>query len=452
MMFMTDSALVNTDSQPVPAQLRLWAARAASVVIDGGRSSNDAISGVLLTNSASGRDQALVKEMALGVIRWYWTLEEILQRLLKTRIRNKDRDIFFLLMIGVYQLKFMRIPAHAAVDATVQACEPAGKPWAKSLVNGVLRNYARHSADIDRQLTSDAARFSHPDWIRARVVTAWPQAWKKILDANNAHPPMCLRVNLGRIERNEYLGQLQKAGIGAGIDPHAATGLIVDKPVAVESLPGFYQGWASVQDTAAQLVVPALDLQPGHRVLDACAAPGSKTAHMLESEPELSEVIAVDIDRERVKRLRQTLERLQLTAQCIVADVAQVDTWWDGVPFDRVLIDAPCSGSGVIRRHPDIKHNRQPADVDALCKIQARLLQSLWPLVASGGRLMYVTCSVFPEENQNQICAFLDRHPETIVESLPIQVGIDCAVGRQTLPGVHDMDGFFFSMLRRGND
>ncbi len=451
-MFMIDSALVKADSQPVSAQLRLWAARAASVVIDGGRSSRDAISGVLSTKPLSDRDQALVKEMALGVIRWYWTLEEILQRLLKTRIRSKDRDILLLLMVGVYQLKFMRVPAHAAVDATVQACEPAGKPWAKNLVNGVLRNYARRSADIERQLTSDAALSAHPDWIRARVVAAWPQAWKQILDANNAHPPMCLRVNLGRIERNDYLGQLQKAGIGAVIDPHVATGLIMDKPLAVESLPGFSKGWASVQDTAAQLVVPALNLQPGHRVLDACAAPGSKTAHMLESQSALSEVIAVDIDRERVKRLRQTLDRLQLTAQCIAADVTQIDTWWDGVPFERVLIDAPCSGSGVIRRHPDIKHNRRPADVDVLCEIQAHLLDSLWPLLAPAGRLMYVTCSVFPEENQSQIYAFLDRHPEAIVESLPMQAGIDCAVGRQTLPGVHDMDGFFFSMLKRCND
>jgi 16S rRNA (cytosine967-C5)-methyltransferase len=173
---------------------------------------------------------------------------------------------------------------------------------------------------------------------------------------------------------------------------------------------------------------------------------------MLELQPALSEVIAVDIDGERVKRLSQTLDRLQLNAQCIVADVTQIDSWWDGVPFDRVLIDAPCSGSGVIRRHPDIKHNRQPADIDALCDVQARLLESLWPLVASGGRLMYVTCSVFPEENQNQIRAFLERHPEAIVEPLPIQVGIDCAVGRQTLPGVHNMDGFFFSMLKHCND
>lgn len=452
MMATTDSALADTDNRPLPAQLRLWAARAAFVVIDGGRSSNDAVSGVLTANPLSGRDQALVKEMALGVIRWYWTLEEILRRLLKTRVRNKDRDIFFLLMIGVYQLKFMRIPAHAAVDATVQACESAGKPWAKSLVNGVLRNYARRSMELDRQLTGDAALYAHPEWMLARVQAAWPRVWKQILDADNAHPPMCLRVNLGRIKRTDYLEQLRKAGIGAVIDPHAATGLIVEKPVAVESLPGFSKGWASVQDTAAQLVVPALKLRPGHRVLDACAAPGSKTAHMLESQPALAEVIAVDIDRERVKRLRQTLDRLQLTAQCKTADVTQVDAWWDGKPFDRVLIDAPCSGSGVIRRHPDIKHNRQPADVEALCAVQVRLLESLWPLVAPGGRLMYVTCSLFPEENQNQIYTFLDHHEEAVVESLPIEAGIDCTVGRQTLPGVHDMDGFFFSMLKRCND
>ncbi len=448
MMFMTKSTLIETHGQPVSAQVRLQAARAAALVIDGGRSSDTAFSGVLSTHSLPGRDRALVKELALGTVRWFWTLEEILQRLLKTRIRNKDRDIYFLLLIGVYQLKFMRIPAHAAVDATVQACELAGKPWAKSLVNGVLRNYARRSAEVDEQLSSDAALSAHPDWIRVRITAAWPQAWKQILEANNDHPPMCLRVNLGRIGRTDYLGHLQKAGIGAVLDPHVATGLIVKKPVAVESLPGFSEGWASVQDTAAQLVVPALSLQPGERVLDACAAPGSKTAHMLESQPALSEVIAIDIDSERVERLRQTLDRLQLRARCLAVDVTQVDAWWDGEPFDCVLIDAPCSGSGVIRRHPDIKHNRQPADVDALCQVQESLLESLWPLVASGGRLMYVTCSVFPEENQHQIRAFMDRHAEAIVEPLPMLKGVDCAEGRQTLPGVHDMDGFFFSMLR----
>ncbi len=448
----TDRAAVNTVDRSLPAQLRLQAARAASAVIDGGRSSNDAFDAVLSAQSLSGRDQAMVKEIALGVIRWYWTLAEIVQRLLQTKLRNKDRDIFFLLMTGVYQLKFMHIPAHAAVDSTVQACESAGKPWAKRLVNGVLRNYVRRAADIESQLDSDAALSAHPDWIRARLVAAWPSAWKQIIDANNARPPMCLRVNLGRISRDEYLARLCKAGIVAANDPQVATGLIVERPVAVDALPGFSKGLVSVQDTAAQLVVPALDLRPGQRVLDACAAPGGKTAHIVESQPALAEVVAVDVDSDRVGRLRATLARLRLDAHCIAADASRPDTWWDGVYFDRVLIDAPCSGTGVIRRHPDIKHNRRPEDVEALCEVQARLLDGVWPLLAPGGKLMYVTCSVFPEENQHQISAFMQRHPDAVVAPLPMQAGVDCGVGRQTLPGIDAMDGFFFSMLKRGDN
>ncbi len=446
---LVNNVRIERRSQGASARTRWLAARIASQVVDGGRTTKDAISEVLGADALSLRDQSLTKEMAYGVVRRYWSLEEIARESLRTGIRNKDRDIFILLLVGLYQLKFMRIPSHAAVDATVQACEAAKKPWLKGLVNGVLRNYLRRGVAIESRLTSDRFRTAHPDWLLERLRTAWGNEWRRIIDANNTNPPLCLRVNLARIPRAEYVSRLHSVGIEVEVDPNTETGLTVKVPVPAGSLPGYSEGLFSVQDIAAQLVVPCLQLQPGQRVLDACAAPGGKTAHMREQEPDLAKLVAVDIDPVRLGLLRDNLERLGLRADCVVGDATNVQPWWDGQDFDRILVDAPCSGSGIIRRHPDIKHNRRADDVERILKIQARLLDNLWPLLDVNGIMMYVTCSVFPQENQNQIQAFLKRHPEAEVGGLPIPIGVDCGVGRQTLPGIHDMDGFFFSVLKR---
>ncbi len=428
---------------------RVDAARAAASIVDGGKSSSQAISAVLYGQGLSVRDQGMVKEMALGVVRWYWTLEDIANRMLKASMRKKDRIIFFLILVGLYQLKFMRIPPHAVVNATVSGCEVIGKPWTKALVNGMLRNYQRRSAEIDGQAATVEARTAHPRWIHDKIRAAWPEQSETILDTNNRRPPMSLRVNLHRIARDQYLECLWAANLKAAVDVCTESGIVLEKPTAVESLPGFVDGLVSVQDIAAQLIAPRLDIHPGHRVLDACAAPGGKTAHMLEIAPGVSELVALEADPGRLEQLRSNLERLGLAATCVVADGTCTDQWWDGRLFDRILIDAPCTGSGVIRRHPDIKHHRRATDLIQLCRIQSKLLDALWPLLVSGGKLMYVTCSVFPEENESQIGDFLARHSQ--VEVLPVSapVGLDRTIGRQTLNGVDGLDGFFFTLLRK---
>ncbi len=441
-------ARIERSDLPASVAARWLAARSAAHVVDGGRTIKDALSEHLSLQSLSSRDQALTKEMAYGVVRWYWTLAEIARHCLKRGFREKDRDVFFLLLVGLYQLKSMRIPPHAAVDATVQACDGVRKPWLKGLINGVLRNYLRNGTAIESQITNEQYRTAHPRWLCEQLRGAWKKEWPRIVDANNAIPPQCLRVNLARIGRDAYLSRLQALGIKAVVDPNTETGLTLRKPMGAESLPGYNEGWFSVQDLAAQLVVPSLRLEPGQRVLDACAAPGGKTAHMLEREPELAKLVAVDLDPARLPRLRRNLERLGLEADCIAADAIAVRTWWDGQRFDRILVDAPCSGSGIIRRQPDIKHIRRVEDLERSVIVQARLLDALWPLLDINGIMMYVTCSVFPQENQDQIRAFLQRHPEAEVGELTTGVGVDCGVGRQTLPGVHDMDGFFFSILQ----
>jgi 16S rRNA (cytosine967-C5)-methyltransferase len=325
-----------------------------------------------------------------------------------------------------------------------------GKSWAASLINAVLRTYLRDSERLLNQARSEeTARYAHPEWLLAELKQAWPEDWQAIVAANNARAPMTLRVNARQLSREDYLVRLEKAGIQAEPAPYTCHGITLPQPIEVSSLPGFKEGHVSVQDAAAQLAAPLLEVQPGQRVLDACAAPGGKAAHILETCPELALFVAIERDPSRVLILEDTLKRLQLEAQVVQADATCPEDWWDGNPFDRILLDTPCSGTGVIRRHPDIKRLRRKTDLPALVDEQARLLGALWPLLREHGRLVYVTCSVLPAENQERITAFFEQHPEARAPAIHAPWGRPRGAGRQILPGEANMDGFFYSVLMK---
>ena len=407
-------------------------------------------------------DRGLVQELVYGSLRWRFRLEAYLRGLLKQPLKPKDQDVAALLLIGLYQLAYTGIPAHAAVHATVEAVRATGKRWAVPLTNAVLRNYQRRHEQLGTAVvTRPDERYAHPAWLVAQLREDWPHDWEAILAANNARPPLTLRINARRVGVADYRAQLDAGGFAHHPLRHSPVGVCLEQPVSVERLPGFDAGWVSVQDAAAQLAAPLLNASAGMRVLDACAAPGGKTAHILEHTAELAELIAVDINGERAARIDDNLRRLGLTATVRIGDAAYPETWWDGRPFERILLDAPCSATGVIRRHPDIKSLRRRGDTETLAMTQARLLDALWPLVAPGGMLLYATCSVLRQENEQQIAAFLQRQPQAREQRLNVAWGRAVGHGRQILPGEAatdccdsdlGMDGFYFAALCKGKE
>jgi len=393
-------------------------------------------------------ERSLCQQLCYGVLRWHPQLDAISQQLLTKALKAKDADIAALLLCGLYQLRDLRIPSHAALSETVNATKTLGKQWAKGLINASLRNYQRQSEDINNKLQqSDSALYAHPDWLIQSFKNDWPDNWQAILDASNQQPPMMLRVNQQKSTQQDYLTQLIEADIPANEISDCPEGILLEKPCDVYLLPGFTQGHVSVQDGAAQQVASLLDLKPGLRILDACAAPGGKTCHILEHAPD-NEVIALDIAANRLKQIEQNTERLELNATLIASDAADTDKWWDGILFDRILIDAPCSGTGVIRRHPDIKLLRRADDIDSLAKQQQHLLNTLWPLLKPDGLLVYTTCSALKQENEQQVASFLDQHPEAQeIEASPAPAQRR-PFGYQRLPGDDDLDGFYYACLR----
>lgn len=420
----------------------------ARVVMEG-RSLSDALPAGL-RGVRDPRQRALVQELAFGTLRWYYRLDALLERLLNKPLKQRDADVRCLLLAGLYQLTRMAVPAHAAVSETVQAARALHKPWASGLVNAVLRNYQRQAAELERVVAaSPAALHAHPAWLVDQLRTDWPQDWEAILRAGNQRPPFSLRVNRRLVAREDYLELLGRHEISARALAFASHGIALDAPRPVDALPGFDTGQVSVQDGAAQQAAGLLDLSAGQRVLDACAAPGGKTAHILESEPELSSLTAIDISENRVRLIEENLSRLGLSACVMQADAAHPAAWWDGQAFDRILLDVPCSATGVIRRHPDIKLLRRPEDIRALAVRQAQLLHAMWPLLSAGGMLLYTTCSVLAEENERQIERFLSAHPAAGTVASNVTWGRSLTHGRQILPGEHDMDGFYFACMRK---
>ncbi len=428
--------------------LRMLAARVIYQVLTHGRSLSDCLPETL-SRLQDVRDQRLLQAICYGVCRWYYRLDALAHSLLEKPLKLKDQDIHCLILVGLFQLMEMRVPAHAVLDETVSAAQAFKKPWAKGLVNAVLRSYQRSATELNEKMLQNLVTlYAHPQWIIDNVQKNWLLDWQTILTVNNQHPPFALRVNQRQISREHYLEKLTANNINARIIPETQAGILLQHPVDVQDLPGFFNGEVSVQDGAAQLAAELLELEAGQRVLDMCAAPGGKTGHILELQPNV-ELIALDRDEKRLQDVRDNLGRLQCTAACICADAADIE-WADGQLFDRILLDAPCSASGVIRRHPDIKILRRATDVAKLVHEQTRLLKAAWSLLKPGGLLVYATCSIFPEENAAVLQAFLRSCPDASEKKISADWGKACAIGRQILPGMHDMDGFYFARLSRG--
>jgi len=426
---------------------------AAAQVITQILASKGSLSSLLPAVSAkiADNDRALLQELCFGTCRYYPQLHAYTECLLDKPLRAKDGDVQALLLLGFYQLLHTRIPDHAAIGETVEVTRHIKKPWATNLVNGVLRSFQRDTAKINEFLAENRAfQSNHPAWMEAMISKCWQEQFEQLIAANNQHPPFSLRLNTKKISRDAYLQLLRDADIGAKPTQHSPYGITLEQACDPRKLPYFAEGWLSVQDEAAQLSGDLLQLSPNLRVLDACSAPGGKTGHLLELEPSL-EVTALDADERRLARVRENLTRLGVTADIVCGDGTKPNNWWDGKLYDRILLDAPCSATGIIRRHPDIKVLRTPEELDKLGELQQQLLKNLWPLLKPGGILLYATCSIMPKENTRVIEAFLARNKDASCDQLDVGWGLAQPCGRQLLPQLDGHDGFYYARLRKSN-
>ena len=405
------------------------------------------------------KDKPLLQELCYGTIRHVFSLTHHINKHLNKPLKEKDSDIFALLLIGTYQLLYMRIPPYAAINSSVEGAHTFKKTWAKGLVNAVLRNIQREMAtakipDTDNRPESipEAARYDHPQWLINSIKQDYGSLAENIFIANNTRAPMTLRVNQQQITRQEYLHLLSEANITAFATKLSNDAIQLESAVDVSKLPLFNQGAVSVQDEAAQLSASLLALKKNLSALDACAAPGGKTCHMLEQEPSLM-VTALDADNQRCDLIHENLQRLRLSAHVITADACHPENWWanvcGGKRFDRILVDAPCSATGVIRHHPDIKLLRQASDIPALAKTQLQILCALWPLLEPKGILLYATCSILRQENDSVVSQFLALTPDATVDKIDANWGQETLYGRQLLPQQNGHDGFYFARIKK---
>lgn len=428
------------------ANPRWVALRVILQVVEHGRSLDDIFqSDWFQSLTLSRRDQGLVREIAFGLCRWYFSLSSLLRQRLQKPLRARDRDIETVLLIGLYQLLVMRTDSHAAVNETVKLALAQKKKWAKGLVNALLRGVIRDKIELDKNAGAEA----YPDWMRARVEADWGEQAESILLAGSERPPMTLRVDTRQSDIDTLMARLAADGILATRHAFVDTAILLQTPCDVTQLPGFEQGLLSVQDAAAQLAAPCLGCAPGARVLDACAAPGGKTLHLLQSYADI-EVDALDSSESRLQLLRQNLQRAGQSARIMVGDAASPRDWFDGRGYDAVLADLPCSASGVLRRHPDIKLLRRESDIMPLLAQQGRMLQALWTVVKPGGKMLFSTCSIFKEENEIQVARFLQQQSDATEVSLDgVEWGEPRVHGRQILSGTDNMDGFYYALLTR---
>lgn len=425
-------------------QLRADAASILFEILEEGRALREA-SGQYL-KLYEQKDKALINEIVLGVLRYLPRLQQGLNQLLDKPLKGKQQIAEKLLLVGLYQLGFTRIPGHAAVGETVEACVRLKIPGLKGLVNGVLRN-AQRRALFEEEPTDEQLRACVPKWLFKQVKNAYPEDYVSLFAAMQQKAPIWLRVNQQQISLDDYLSQFEPDNYQRS-SLHE-TGFILTQGGNIPSLPGFDEGQFAVQDGAAQLAAVLLNAQPNDRVLDACAAPGGKTCHILERTPNLKTCVAIDSDESRLTRVQENLARLKLSAEVIAGDASDPSAWWDGNKFDRILLDAPCSALGVMRRHPDIKWLRRSTDIEPLVDIQQRLLNTLWALLNDGGYLLYATCSILPQENKQQIDRFLNEQPDA--QLMPIDYAKPGETGWQILPGDHGMDGFYYALLRKAS-
>ena len=425
------------------------AARAVSTVAFEGRSADEA-----LRAFEESSQRAAVRAIALGSLRWYLRLAPAIDRLL-SHPQGVANEVRALLLVSAHQIEYSRNAPQATAHAAVDATRILRQGRASGLVNAVMRRFVAEKAtllsQVDRKL---AGRTAHPQWLVKLLEQAWPDCHEGILEANNEHPPLVLRVDLSRKSRNAYIEELAAVDIPASPVEWSPAAVRLDRPVAVAQLPGFQEGVVSVQDAGAQLAARLLDAQPHMRVLDACAAPGGKTGHLLEHTPDL-ELVAVDVDDDRVARIRENLERLGRSAQIEIADIREPGLLSSGRPFDRILVDAPCSSTGVIRRHPDIKLLRRVTDIAAFATVQQQILQSAFNLLAPGGQLVYCTCSVLPPENEDAIAHLLAAEPSARVAAMPPAAALapgarDRKIGIQLIPGSQaGTDGFYYACIEK---
>lgn len=410
--------------------------------------------------------RALAQEISFGVLRWYYRLQPLLTNMLSKPLRGKKKSVHYVLLVGLYQLNYLDKADYAVVKETVNTCDELQQSWAKGLVNAILRRFLREKEVLLAALDSSySSRYAYPEWLITCIKTSgkgMARSLESILEAGNQRPPMTLRINQ-QFEPETYKQMLRASDI-AFSDADSVTNnaytIVLDKPVSVDKLPLFTEGAISVQDAAPQLAAALLAPQPGERILDACAAPGGKTMHLFEQQGELQKVVALDVSSERLQRVQENSTRLKISPeklQLIAADASTQD-WWNGELFDRILLDAPCSATGVIRRHPDIKLLRREEDIAALTHLQAQIMDNLWLMLKPGGVLLYATCSIIPDENYHQVESFLKRHKENTngiakAEEILIEAGWGSRMpfGRQILPGENNMDGFYYALLRKSS-
>ena len=428
---------------PAKVDLRADTAWVIFQVLEQGKSSRETLA--IAQARHSKKDAAWLQEMAMGVFRHLPQLQIWLRELLEQSLKGSKKILEHVILLGFYQQAFSRVSDHAAVAATVNAAEVLGGKGLKGLINAILRNFQRQQL-AEQVSDNPIIQSGLPKWLYKRLANAYPQELESLLSGMNQPAPIWLRVNQQQCTQPDYCNALAEADIRFALsEAHPDAVILLDR-TPITTLPGFAEGWFSVQDGAAQLAAPLLDAQPGERILDCCAAPGGKSAHILERTSGLAELIALDSEASRLTRMSENLQRLQLHANLVCADAAEVNSWWDGKPFDRILLDAPCSATGVIRRHPDIRWLRKSADIEVLQALQYKILSNLWRTLKPGGTLVYATCSVLPVENKAQISRFLQEHSNA--QLLPIQPGETIEQpGRQILPGEQQMDGFYYARL-----
>ncbi|CAM3492515.1 16S rRNA (cytosine(967)-C(5))-methyltransferase RsmB [Parendozoicomonas haliclonae] len=434
-----------SDDAPKKENIRLHAARVIANVMKG-ESLSTALP--MAEPAFQGRDRSLLRQLCYTTLRHWFTLNAILDQLLTKPLKQRDNDVRALMLVGLCQLYFTRVAPHAAISESVGAAKKLRKSWANGLVNAVLRNAQREGYKLTETIIDEATKAELPDWLYGKLNKRWPEQLADIVAGTNSQAPMTLRVNVAKTSRTEYLKMLIAADIKANRCRFSTHGIQLEEPTDVQQLPGFNKGLVSVQDEAAQLSSQLLEPQDSERILDACAAPGGKTCHILESAENL-DVTALDLEESRLVRVRENLERLQLNAKVIQGDASQPDQWWDGQQYDRILLDAPCSATGVIRRHPDIKLLRRAEDINQLQELQGRILDAMWSLLKPGGTMLYATCSILPEENHNQIKAFLARTDDAVHDTPDMECGLDTGYGLQLFPTPDSHDGFFYARLRK---
>ena len=399
-------------------------------------------------------EKPLLTNICYGTLRFYWELKAKIDQLLSQPLKKKDKVIENLLQSAIFQIDKTRIPDHAVVSQTVEASRKLNKGHLSSLINGILRTYLRSDRDIEK--ITEEIIFNHPDWMIEKIKQDWPLYWEEILKKNNDRAPMWLRVNQKKIETKKYLKKflIDESKIEADIMQLNDYAICLKTPISVKYLPGFEEGYVSIQDGAAQLAVDALLENMSGRILDACAAPGGKTAQLIENIDSTSTVTAIEIDSGRAELINENLSRLGHSTELIVDDASDIESWWDSIFFDLILLDVPCSSSGVIRRHPDIKHLRRKDDIYTFQKKQLKIIGSMWKILAPKGRLLYVTCSIFKEENDEVMNQFLEKHDNVALQKLLLNNNIlekmlKTRYGYQLFPGAINTDGFYFSCLKK---